>query len=261
VEDTLTSDLKDIKRQVAAANRVLADQGVASGVYASLGHASLRLPWDPTKFIVKGRGYKVDALARVRGRDMVLCDLEGRMLEGPAGSTPCFEIKMHSTIYQARPDAKSVVHVHPRFSTLLSVLGAPIRPMCKTGDAMAFELDEGLPVYPHWKTILTQEEGMEVAAALGGAKAILLQGHGATTIGDSLQDSVMRMLNLEEQARMNWYAYCAAGPNYPSIGRALLEESANREPAERLPHFRELLGGGPMPSGNGAWEHFLELVS
>jgi ribulose-5-phosphate 4-epimerase/fuculose-1-phosphate aldolase len=255
----VSSDLKDVKRQVAAANRVLAEQGLAAGVYASLGHASLRLPWDAKKFVVKGRGYSIDALARMRGRDMVVCDIEGNMLDGPPGSTPCFEVKMHSTIYKARPDAKSVVHVHPRFATLMSVIGATIHPMCKPGEEIAFELAAGLPVYPHWKTILTEEEGLEVAAALGGAKAILLQGHGATTIGSSLEDSIMRMLALEEQARMNWYAYCAAGPNYPFISQELLDESANRPPAAELEHFREVFANG-MPSGNGAWQHFLELV-
>jgi ribulose-5-phosphate 4-epimerase/fuculose-1-phosphate aldolase len=257
----VSSDLKGLKRDVAAANRVLADQGLAAGVYASLGHASLRLPWDPTKFVVKGRGYAIDALSRMRGRDMVVCDLEGNMLEGPPGATPCFEVKMHSTIYKVRPDVDSVVHVHPRFTTLMGVLGGAIRPMCKAGDQIAFELSKGLPVYPHWKTILTEEEGMEVAHALGDAKAILLFGHGAATTGRTLEESVMGMLSLEENARMNWYAYCAAGPNYPSVGRELLDESANRARIQDLPHFRPLLGGGGMPSGNGAWQHFLEEVS
>jgi len=257
----VTSELREIKRQVAAANRVLADQGLATGVYASLGHASLRLPNDPTKFVVKGRGYEIDALARMRAKDMVVCDLEGNMLDGPPGSTPCFEIKMHSTIFKLRPDVQSVVHVHPRFTTLMGVLGAQLRPMCKSGDDVAQLLNRPLPVYPHWKTIQSEEEGTEVAQALGDGKIIILFGHGATTAGRSLADAVMTMLSLEEQARINWYAYCAAGPNHAYVGADLLEESNNRPGAEELPHFRSLLGGGQMPSGNGAWEHFLDLVS
>lgn len=257
----MSSELKEVKRQVAAANRVLADQGLATGVYASLGHASLRLPSDPTKFVVKGRGYEVDALSRMRGRQMVVCDLDGNLLDGPPGSTPCFEVKMHSTIFKQRPDVQSVVHVHPRFTTLMGVLGAQLRPMCKSGDEVARLLTKPLPVYPHWKTIESEEEGMEVAQALGDGKLIILLGHGATTTGTSLRDSVMTALSLEEQARLNWYAYCAAGPNHAYVSTDLIEESANRPRPEELPHFKALLAGAPMPTGNGAWEHFLDLVS
>jgi ribulose-5-phosphate 4-epimerase/fuculose-1-phosphate aldolase len=257
----VTSNLKELKREVAAANRVLADQGLATGVYASLGHASLRLPGDPDKFVVKGRGYEIDALARVRGKDMVICDVEGNMLDGPPGSTPCYEVKMHSTIFKRRPDVQSIVHVHPRFTTVMGILGAQLRPMSKSGDEVAHLLSRPLPVYPHWKTIESEEEGMEVAEALGDGKLIILLGHGATTTGKSLQDSVMTMLSLEEQAKMNWYAYCAAGPNHPYISNELLEESINRPRPQELPHFSALLAGAPMPTGNGAWGHFVNLVS
>jgi ribulose-5-phosphate 4-epimerase/fuculose-1-phosphate aldolase len=257
----VTPDLREVKRQVAVANRVLADQGLASGVYASLGHASLRLPDDPARFVVKGRGYEIDALRRMRGRDMVVCDLDGAMVDGPPGSTPCFEVKMHSTIYKRRPDVQSVVHVHPRFATLMGVLGAQLRPMCKPGDDVARLLCRPLPVYPHWKTVESEEEGMEVAEALGDGTIIILFGHGATTTGASLAEAVMTMLTLEEQARMNWYAYCAAGPNHPYVRSELIEESDQRPRAHDLPHFASLLAEGDMPSGNGAWNYFVDLVS
>ena len=37
----MSSELDDVKREVAAANRVLANLGLASGVTAALGHASM----------------------------------------------------------------------------------------------------------------------------------------------------------------------------------------------------------------------------
>ena len=61
----MTMQLDDVKREVAIANRVLPDIGLASGVLGSLGHVSMRVPGDPEKFVVKGRGYAIDALARV----------------------------------------------------------------------------------------------------------------------------------------------------------------------------------------------------
>ncbi len=84
----------------------------------------MRVPSDPGTFVVKGRGYAIDALAKMRPEDMIVCDLEGFKLDGPPGSTQCFEVKMHSTIYKARPDVRSVVHVHPRYTIVMTVLVA-----------------------------------------------------------------------------------------------------------------------------------------
>src|SRR3712207_1922409 len=59
-------DISSAKRDVAIANRVLWALGLCTGVTASLGHASMRIPGQPDRFLVKGRGYKMDALAAMR---------------------------------------------------------------------------------------------------------------------------------------------------------------------------------------------------
>ena len=249
---------EDVKHDVAVANRMLAELGLASGVLASSGHASLRVPGSPGRFVVKGRGYKIDALARMSPEDMVVVDLEGFLVEGPPGAMQCFEIKMHSCIYRTYPNVQSIVHVHPRFVVVMGVLEAPLVPICQEGMTL---VNRPLPLYPHCKTITTDEEGMEVANLLGDSKAILLQGHGATTTGASLDESVMNMLHLEEQARMNWYAYTAAGPGHRRITEAQIAEM-NRPPLAELPHFRESMRAGqPRTGGAGVWNHYSEIVS
>ena len=252
------SELDEVKRDVAVANRVLAELGLATGVLASLGHASLRMPSEPQHFVVKGRGYAIDALARMRPEDMVVCDLDGRLVEGPPRATQCFEVKMHACILRARPDVQSVVHAHPRFTVLMSVLQAELVPMCQEGIRL---VRRPLPVYPHVKTVQSEEEGQEVAALLGDSPAIILRGHGATTTGASLADAVTNMLWLEEQARMNWYAYCAAGPDHPRIADDLIDEMDNRPGLADLPHFREALSGQRQPRVGGLWKHYADLVS
>jgi ribulose-5-phosphate 4-epimerase/fuculose-1-phosphate aldolase len=169
----MAETLADVKYRVAVANRVLWAVGLATGVTASLGHASLRVPGQPDRFVVKGRGYKMDALSAMRPEDMVVCDIEGYFIEGPPGSTQCFEVKMHSCIYKLYPEVQSVVHVHPRFTVLLTTLGQPIKPMCQEGIEL---VRKPLPMYPHVKTIQTDEEGMEVATLIGGAKLCCCRG-------------------------------------------------------------------------------------
>ncbi len=254
----MPSELEDVKYQVAVANRVLSEMGLATGVLASLGHASMRLPSDPGRFAVKGRGYDIDVLARMRPQDMVVCDLEGRQVDGPSGVTPAYEIKMHSCIYRARPDVQSVVHAHPRYTVVMSVLQKSLVPMCLEGLQL---VRQPLPVYPHNNIILTDEEGTEVATTLGDNKIVLLLGHGAATTGAALSESVINMFQLEEQAKMNWYAYCAAGPDHPRIPEEMIAEGDGRIQVHELPHLKELFGGNPAPQNNGVWLHYVDLVT
>jgi hypothetical protein len=138
-----------------------------------------------------------------------------------------------------------VVHVHPRLIVLLSVLRIPLVPMCQEGIQL---VRNPLPVYPHVKTLQNDEEGMEVARPLGDGSAIILQGHGAVTTGNSLAQSVTAMLQLEVQARMNYYAYCAMGREHPRIREEFIDEMTNRPPLHTLSHFQDVLQGR-APSG------------
>ncbi|HEY3118927.1 MAG TPA: class II aldolase/adducin family protein [Chloroflexota bacterium] len=251
------AELGDVKRDVAIANRILAHVGLATGVTASLGHASLRVPSDPNLFVVKGRGYEMDVLSYMRPQDMVVCDLEGRKVDGPPQSTQCFEVKMHSCIFKLYPEVQSIVHVHPRYTIVMSTLQAQLRPMCQEGIQI---VRHPLPVYPHVKTVQSDEEGMEVAELLGQAPAILLRGHGATTTGRTLQQSVMNMVHLEEQARMNWLAYCAAGPDHPFLPDEYIEEMTNRPGLADLPHFAGLVQSG-AERAVGPWKDYVLQVS
>jgi ribulose-5-phosphate 4-epimerase/fuculose-1-phosphate aldolase len=251
--------LDDVKRQVAIANRILSAMGLATGHRLSLGHASMRVPGKPNQFVVKGRGYQLDALPAMLPENMILCDTDGNMLEGPPGSTQCFEVKIHSCIFKTRPEVNAVVHVHPTFVVLMSVLGRRIRPMAQEGIHL---VAKALPVYPHTRTVQSDEEGMDHAKYLGKHKAVLLQGHGATTTGADLEEAVMNMLHLEEQARMNYYAMTAAGPDHPCIPDALIEEMSNRTPLAELSHFREPIARAKgQPRVGGVWQYYVRQVS
>ncbi|GAC1315355.1 MAG: hypothetical protein NVSMB2_06720 [Chloroflexota bacterium] len=254
-----SSTLTDVKRQVAIANRVLWATGLCTGVTASLGHASMRIPDQPDRFLVKGRGYRMDALAAMRPEDMITCDLDGNFVDGPPGSTQCFEVKMHSWIYKKYPDVQSVVHVHPRFTVLMSALGQTLKPMCQEGIEL---VAQPLPMYPHAKTVVTDDEGEEVAGLIDGFKVVLLQGHGATSIGASLEEAVMNMLQLEEQARMNYWGLSALGRDYPSLPLEFIDEMKNRTPMGELPHFQAAFAAAQgQPRVGGVWQYYTAQVA
>jgi len=246
------------KLDVAVGTRVLSELGIAVGVRASLGHTSRRIPGDPEKFVVKGRGYRVDVLSRMRPEDMVVCDLEGNWLDGPPNSLQCSEVKIHSCILKTRPDVVSVTHAHPDYTVLMSVLGRAIRPMAQEGAGLVLRQ---INVIPQTKIVVSEAEGMEVATQLGDGDAVLLLGHGAVTVSSrSVEESVMRMAQLEHQARLNYMALCALGPDYPSIP-AQLAAAVDSARADLEPHIAERLAnlGGP-PKAPGPWSYFQENV-
>jgi 3,4-dihydroxyphthalate decarboxylase len=256
---------EETRYQVAVANRILAAFGLASELTASVGHASMRVPEAPDKFLIKGRGYELDILSELGPKDMVLCDLEGNKLEAPDGVSQCYEVKMHSCIYRAFPEVQSVVHAHPRFTILMSVLGKRLRPMRNEGARL---VQKEIPIYSHSKLILTDQDGTAVAETLRAhGKAALLKGHGAVTAGGSLEESVMSMVQLEEQAQLNAWAFSLMGRDHPYTSDELLAEAAGQPPFWQVPHFKMDAppARGPQKAadfrGHGLWAYYVDKVS
>lgn len=247
----MSTELDDVKREVAAANRVLANLGLATGFTAALGHASMRVPSQPNHFFVKGREYEFDGLAIMEADDMVMCNTDGFKVGGRPELTQCSEVKIHACIYKLRPDIQSVVHVHPRYTILMSILTGVLKPMCQEGAQL---VRKPLPLYPHMMTIQSDAEGMAVATLLGQNEAMLLMGHGAVTTGKTLSESVMNMAHLEEQARMNYLAYSAQGKDYKYLPDNMLDEMLNRTPLYEHAHFKDVLKGR-APQRDGTWNY------
>jgi L-fuculose-phosphate aldolase len=254
-EHTAAQACAATRQAVAEGNRILSITGLSSGVRASMGHVSARDPDSPGRFIVKGRGYAIDVLARMLPGNMVVCDLDGMLLDGPRGAVPCNEVMIHASIYRARPEVKSVVHVHPPYCVMLTVQGLPIRPMVLEGIRL---VRHPLPVYAHTALVTRAEQGRELARELGSAPAIQLLGHGAVTVGQTIEEAVMAMVHLEHQARLNWQARAVAGANFQCIPDHLIEEFLQWQPMAE-PHFQDALAkAGPVGGTHGIWPDLVD---
>ncbi|MFM9968773.1 MAG: class II aldolase/adducin family protein, partial [Burkholderiales bacterium] len=91
--------LDEVKLEVALGSRILSMTGLAAGIRSSMGHVSLRDPNDSGRFVVKGRGYPIDVLNRMRPEYMVVCDLDGRLIDGPPGVVQCNEVMIHASVF------------------------------------------------------------------------------------------------------------------------------------------------------------------
>jgi L-fuculose-phosphate aldolase len=160
---------------------------------------------------------------------------------------------------RARPDIQSVVHVHPKYSTLLSTLKRQIKPMVQEGARLVLE---DIPVYPKQKIVTTEEEGTQLANTLGQGAVALLFAHGAVTVGKDMEESIMRMVHLEHQAEMNYLAELIDGREHASVPRELvLETTAGGGGAQfELPHFKESFARAGAPLYGGAWGYWMDVA-
>ena len=208
------SSLEATKVEAAIGNRILAEVGLAAGVRASLGHVSMRVPGDPNLFVVKGRGYRMDVLSRMRPEDMVVCDLEGNWVDGPPYSLQCSEVKIHSCIYKNRPDVLSVVQEDWDYVVLMSVLQNGLKPMAQEGAEAGHQTTAH--VSPHQDHHLgggrpgggppaRQRRGLPAAGSRGAGDSVHRRG-GRRGAGDGAPRA---------PGAVNHMAMCAAGPDYP----------------------------------------------
>jgi L-fuculose-phosphate aldolase len=250
--------LDSLKREVALGSRILALTGLAAGIRSSMGHVSLRDPNDPGRFVVKGRGYPIDTLSRMRPENMVVCDLDGRLLEGPPGVVQCNEVMIHACVLKARPDVNSVVHVHPPFSVMLTVLGIPIVPVLLEGVRV---VRKPLPVYPRTALITSVEHGNDMVKSLGQASAVQLLGHGVTTVGKDMEESVSTAWQLEHQAQFNYYACSIAGRDHAQIPDEQIAEFLAWKPLAE-PHFQEAVAKvGRVNTGGSMWSDLMDRAA
>ncbi len=163
------------------------------------GHPSVRLPGTDYVLIKPRHSTRIKSQDRVKPEDMVVIDLQGKLIEGSDG--PPSELFIHTCLYRARPDIQAVVHTHQRWSTIMSIGEAPIHPVVHIGSEV---VAEPVPLWPHAMLVTNNEMGDDMAKAFGKSPVGLLQGHGITSVATTVQEAIVNAIRLEEQAEANW---------------------------------------------------------
>jgi ribulose-5-phosphate 4-epimerase/fuculose-1-phosphate aldolase len=192
---------------LVAANRILADQGVVDGY----GHVSMRHPADPQRYLMS----RSIAPEMVTANDVMEYDLDSNPVDA-RGRASYLERFIHGEIYRARPDVMAVVHNHSPSVIPFGVSTAPLRPLYH----MSAFLGGGVPVFDI-KTaagqatdmlVRTPALGRALAQTLGARPVVLMRGHGAVVVADSLPRVVFRSVYTEVNARLQAQAMALGGP-------------------------------------------------
>ncbi len=147
--------------------------------------------------VIKPSGVRYEQL---RPEDMVVVDLEGRVVEGTL--KPSSDTQSHLYIYRHRPDVGGIVHTHSPYATAFAALGRPI-PVVLT--AMADEFGGPIPC-GRFALIGSEAIGKAVLEAIGDSSAVLLKHHGVFTLGPNAEAAVKAAVMAEDVARTVWLA-------------------------------------------------------
>ncbi len=138
---------------------------------------------------------------------LVLIDNEGDVIEALEGYKPSSEIKMHLRCYKERPDVGAVVHAHPPTATGFAVAHVPLDSYSMVETVLAVG---SIPITPYG-TPSTHEVPDAIAPYLAEHDVVLLENHGALTLGADLITAYYRMETLELQAKISLTARLLGG--------------------------------------------------
>ncbi len=209
------------------------------GLVDYLGHVSARIPGRET-FVITPRGHAVGGLRFFTVDDLLVIGAAGRRRHGvhPVPN----EVYIHTEIFRARPDVRSVVHTHQPMAVAAAVAQRSLRPVHHVGCEL---FARPVPVYDSPNLVNDPQKGRAMARALGAHQLLLLRGHGIVSAGGSVEEAALAAIHLEEQAWHLWRALQFGD------ARALT-------PAEIAQHQADM--DLARRTGGGAWRYYSSLL-
>ena len=210
-------NLASLKGDFVAALRIISHEGLSD----AFAHLSARMEGGKKMLFMPRK-----SPALVKSKDLFVVDFDKLVSQSA----------VHQAVYKARENAGAVIHFHSPAVILLSVVGQTVQAM-HNYSAIFYE---GVPVFEGTGQVESPERAGEIAQILGAAKAVILRGHGAVVVGQSIRESCILALYLEESARLQVETLKLGTPKFFS-----------RQEAERIAKrtFKPA-------STERAWEHF-----
>lgn len=143
-------------------------------------------------------------------------------LDGPLPDSVLGEVRIHREIYRRRPDVNGIVRAMPKSVMSLSTMGRT--PRSRHGMGSYFH-----PAPPLWDDVQLLRDDAQAAALAelaGDARALVMRGNGAVTIGASIEEAVVLCWYLEDAARIE--LDCLAVPGAAESGLLSKDDAARR---------------------------------
>lgn len=187
--------MSDPRSDLVNAAHEIAEAGLVVG---RAGNISVRLP--EKRMLITPAGA---SLGHLTEDELAVVAVRDGAVEGE--ETPSTEYRLHLAIYLTRPDVGAIVHTHPAYATVVGYLKQKIRDVNPETREVLGKVNLA-PALKHG----TQELAVATAKTLGSNYAVMMEKHGAVTVGINLQEAVDRAHYLEQAAKLSYLTRLAA---------------------------------------------------
>lgn len=179
-------------RETLAATQAMVTSGLVEG---TAGNVSARLPDGNVVMTPSSLAYETMTVD-----DLVICDLNGVVLEGTRA--PTTEKALHLACLRAHADIGSVMHSHAMFCTMFAITHQPIPCVIEEFDVYV----GGEVAVTDYKMTGTDGLGEEAARHLEDRGAVLIANHGLLAVGKGPSDVLKVSQLVERTAQVVWGA-------------------------------------------------------
>ncbi|HXW13502.1 MAG TPA: class II aldolase/adducin family protein [Terriglobia bacterium] len=179
-------------------------------VGAAGGNLGTRVPGRDA-FIVTATGVSLRDVAR---ENLLAIDSQGKVLEGPAGAKPSKETGFHLAVFEVRPDASAIVHVHPTYATVFAVNGRLI-PTITISAQLKLKQGKLIAIAPPGSKELRDLVAQSVKESSRDASIFLLASHGMLAISRTFSDAFDFAELAEDTAKIAYLRELRATPEHP----------------------------------------------
>jgi L-fuculose-phosphate aldolase len=146
----------------------------------------------------------LQSLRVVRPDDLVRTDATGTPRDGAQRATS--ELPLHIAAYSVRPDIRCVIHTHPTFCVVCSKLGRVF-----ARDTVGARETLGEVAWTPFRPAGSQELAEVTSAEFArGVDIVLMERHGVSALGRTLEEAFVSTDLAEEAARMDFFSRLSA---------------------------------------------------
>ncbi|MCS7104249.1 MAG: class II aldolase/adducin family protein [Thermofilaceae archaeon] len=182
----------ELRRQIVRAFKIMERKGLN---YGYSGNVSARV--GEGVFIVTPSGKRKAAL---RPEELLVVDWEGNLIEGDG--KPSVELPLHLAVYRNRKDVSAVIHAHPIYATVLSILRIDLEPVV---EELALYVGGEVKVADYAPSG-TEQLAENAVKTLADRNAVILANHGVLACGKNMDEA----LNVLECVERTAHSYVLA---------------------------------------------------
>ncbi|MFC6857050.1 class II aldolase and adducin N-terminal domain-containing protein [Marivibrio halodurans] len=190
------------REDMAAAFRWTARHGMHEGI---ANHFSLAVSDDGSRFLLNPYGVH---FSRMKASDLLLLDAREEP-EGMGDAVDPTAYAIHGALHRNLPQARCVLHLHPKYATVLASLADSTIPPIDQNSMRFYErvaIDEG------YDGMGLGDEAERLSRTLGNRSVLMMGNHGVMVVGETVARAFDEMVYLERACETVVTAYMTGQP-------------------------------------------------